>query len=413
MTPFQYQPPQAAGQGKETATSAEKEVMIPDEKEVAYADGLEVVAAIPARNPRRVSNRISKQPVPQLQIPDERDEAGEGEEAVFILQPRTYTPVPPAPIPSPRILDASARGPVLLRIDRARHASRDSLRDTSRDTLRDTSRDTLRDTSRDTLKVDTLRPLVDSPTLRADTYVPVGGSRASRAEGSPTTIDSPRDPDLQFAPKQRTSLRQRVSLKTTPPESIQVPPLNAPEFQRPANNSPQTYQGPDSAYGSGMERPSLTSLVSSIDPSLDDFPAPVLRPTLIPSPQSDQQYFRPVQASPHSPLQQRPHTSGTMNPRYPAYQQHQRNTPSAMGMSMLSNVTTMTNNTAGGKTLKKKRSAFGWLKKAFSLDEEERIAFEQKKHEQSPNLYYDGKSPRFLDGRRVQPRQSHQPSHYG
>ncbi len=76
-----------------------------------------------------------------------------------------------------------------------------------------------------------------------------------------------------------------------------------------------------------------------------------------------------------------------------------------MGMSMLSNVTTMTHDTAGGKTLKKKRSAFGWLKKAFSLDEEERMAFENRKREQTRNLYYDGKSLQFLDGRRVQPRQ--------
>ncbi len=76
-----------------------------------------------------------------------------------------------------------------------------------------------------------------------------------------------------------------------------------------------------------------------------------------------------------------------------------------MGMSMMSNVTTMTQDTSGGKTLKKKRSAFGWLKKAFALDDEERMAFEQKKREPTRNLYYDGKSPQFLDGRRVQPRQ--------
>lgn len=62
----------------------------------------------------------------------------------------------------------------------------------------------------------------------------------------------------------------------------------------------------------------------------------------------------------------------------------------------------MTN--ATGKTLKKKRSAFGWLKKAFSLDEEERAAFEQKKREQAANPYYDGRSPQFLDGKRIHPR---------
>ena len=73
---------------------------------------------------------------------------------------------------------------------------------------------------------------------------------------------------------------------------------------------------------------------------------------------------------------------------------------------MLSNVTTMTGNSAmTGQSVKKKRSAFGWLKKAFSLDEEERAAFENRKREQSRNLYYDQRSPQFLDGKRIQPRQ--------
>lgn len=77
-----------------------------------------------------------------------------------------------------------------------------------------------------------------------------------------------------------------------------------------------------------------------------------------------------------------------------------------MGMSMLSNVTTMTNESGSSRTLKKKRSAFGWLKKAFSLDEEERAAFEQKKREQARNLYYDERSPKYIDGKRIQPRQT-------
>ena len=72
---------------------------------------------------------------------------------------------------------------------------------------------------------------------------------------------------------------------------------------------------------------------------------------------------------------------------------------SRMGMSMMSNSTTMTAQT--GQTVKKKRSAFGWLKKAFSLDEEERAAFEQKKNQQVQNPYYEARSPKFLDGKRV------------
>lgn len=72
-----------------------------------------------------------------------------------------------------------------------------------------------------------------------------------------------------------------------------------------------------------------------------------------------------------------------------------------MGMSMLSNVTNASNGTGSGRTLKKKRSAFGWFKKAFALDEEERAAFEQRRQQESPRPYYDDRSPKFLDGRRV------------
>jgi hypothetical protein len=74
-----------------------------------------------------------------------------------------------------------------------------------------------------------------------------------------------------------------------------------------------------------------------------------------------------------------------------------------MGMSIMSTDTSMTGQT--GKSVKKKRSAFGWLKKAFALDDEERAAFEQRKREQIPsNPYYEPKSQQFLDGKRIRPR---------
>lgn len=75
------------------------------------------------------------------------------------------------------------------------------------------------------------------------------------------------------------------------------------------------------------------------------------------------------------------------------------------GASMLSNVTTMTYDSgatgATEKKLKKKRSAFGWLKKAFSLDEEERLAYEARRQQQQHNPYHDARSPKYLDGKRV------------
>jgi hypothetical protein len=226
----------------------------------------------------------------------------------------------------------------------------------------------------------------------------------------------PTDPEVVTAdtlasttkPTQRTSLRQRVSLKTTPPESIQVPP-NTLNIQPVHGGLPRTtYQAPDSAYGSDLERPPANTTApvdpGPIDPVLVDFKPPFAQQgsVLIPSPLSDRQFFRPVQASPHSPLQQqRPHTSGTVGPQH-FPMPPPRHTPSAMGMSFVSS---SGGSTIGDKSLKKKRSAFGWLKKAFALDEEERAVFEQRKQQQIENPYYQGRTQEWIDGKRVRPRQ--------
>ncbi|KAI2626004.1 hypothetical protein GGS26DRAFT_592781 [Hypomontagnella submonticulosa] len=256
--------------------------------------------------------------------PDQEAEKAEPavDEGLYILQPRTYTPQPPAPLPSPRVQDP---------------------------------------------------PVQDPPIAK---------------------------PEEQ--PK-RTSLRQRLSLKgSNLPEAIQVPSRNAPELQRPRlptaqqqsprYHSSRIYQGPDSAYGSDNEaRLPIRSMTD-----YEDLAPPELPNATIPSPRSDQQHYLPVRASPHSPLQQRPWTAGThVTHVHPG---HMRNQPSAMGMSMLSNVTTLN---PESKTLKKKRSAFGWLKKAFSLDDDERAEFEARRTQQAHNPYYEGRSPKFLDGRRV------------
>jgi len=382
----------------------------------------------PARNPRRISER----PAPRVESP-QNDDASDG---LYLLQPRTYTPQPPSPLPSPRVFD---RPP--LAIDEQPEpepkpkAKPEPIRPPRVESLTLAVRvpASPRESSSPRFEQAQLRSQPSRPKL-----VAIGGRAEPKPVQAPEPIPAvprvpeprrnpPRVPEPtpnvprvseprldvsrvaeaehEVQPRQRTSLRQRVSLKTTPPESIQIPPPNALEIHRPVyHESPRTYQAPDSAYGSDMERPPVNSIVS-INSSLAEFPTPPARPVMVPSPHSDQQYFRPVQASPHSPLQQRPHTSGTVSTRAPP-----RNIPSAMGMSTLSNVTTMTSDTSNSRTLKKKRSAFGWLKKAFSLDEEERIAFEQKKREQANNLYYQDRSPKFLDGKRIQPR--HQPQAY-
>ncbi|KAI1799729.1 hypothetical protein F4811DRAFT_565315 [Daldinia bambusicola] len=276
----------------------------------------------------------------------EKKEEPPADEGLYILQPRTYTPQPPAPIPSPRVQNSP-----------------------------------LEDIPIQDLQIDD--PLIENRSIEDP---PIHDPPAALPEEQP----------------KRTSLRQRLSLKgSNLPEAIQVPSRNAPELQRPVfldaqYQSPgylpsRAYQGPDSAYGSDNEtRPPIRSVTEYGDM----VPPPVFSSTALPSPRSERQHYFPVRASPHSPLQQRPWTAGTH-----VHEGHLRNQPSAMGMSMLSHVTTPHPETQ--KTVKKKRSAFGWLKKAFSLDDEERAEFEARRAQQAPNPYYESRSPKYLDGKRV------------
>lgn len=318
----------------------------------------------PSRVTHSLSNPVSLSPsfgatTPKVfSVQDEKDEGdGEGENhsgmddgPLYILQPRTYTPQP-SPLPSPSVM-----GPVV-----------------------------------------TAPPEPTSPQPRIQSVI----------HG---------DVVLQ----KRTSLRQRVAQKTTPPDSIQIPPRNAAEVQAsrlsPSRASPQTARSlvPDYSRTSDLETHQAHRLPRAS--SHADF-APA-RPNLITSPHSEQQqFYHPVRASPHSPLQQRPHTAGPGEAPYshPSgyFPGHQRNQPSQMGgMSMLSSVTTATNDDtatvtsrattqAGGKRLKKKKSAFGWLKKAFSMDDDERAEYEARKAMHYQEQVYEHHSPKFLDGKRI------------
>jgi hypothetical protein len=80
-------------------------------------------------------------------------------------------------------------------------------------------------------------------------------------------------------------------------------------------------------------------------------------------------------------------------------------------MSQMTRMTVASGVTVGvdaqGKKIKKKRSGFGWLKKAFSLSEEEKSAFEERRRMAAMEQEQSGWERRervFLDGKRVQSR---------
>ena len=388
---FQYTPAQTPDASKETLAvdeegtpDASKESWTVDEERTT--DASEEDLAVDEEIPTPV---LESNPEPVLEEPESTEEPESREEdmppdspdpadgPLYILQPRTYTPLPPAPLPSPRVIEGPSREAVFgareveedPRLSRPPIQAKSERRNLAH-AVPDEPRPPRRESSR----------LLEEPQAR---------------QYSPRVSQGPQEAEVERPlSTQRTSLRQRVSLRATPPIAIQVPP---PELQKPVFASPKTYQnyqtfvGPDSAYGSDAERPPLPSAGQT---SVAGFSPPVF-PGMVPSPHSDQQCFRPVLASPHSPLQQRPHTAGHVRPS------HSRNAPSAMGMSVLSGTSTLNPDNASARKLKKKRSAFGWLKKAFTLDEEERQNFESFRKEQGRNLYYDERSPQFLDGRRL------------
>lgn len=286
---------------------------------------------------------------------DPETETGHEDEPVFLLQPRTYTPQPPAPLPSPLIKDEAGHN--------ARSGSQSTI------------------------------PSFPSAPI-------------SPADSRP----------LSAVVQRRTSLRDRVSQKMMPPGDIQIPVRSLRGMEKyaasPGTTTPQTMRSHhfDSAYESDADshgrHPSGSSSNMTMSP-------PQLN--VVPSPRSDRQrYYHPVQASPHSPLQQRPHTAvGHGHSSY--HQGHSSLAPPALsGLSKVTSAnyedgtsqsvrttrTTRTTKTVD-KQLKKKKSAFGWLKKAFSMDEEERAAYEARRTMQYQESYYNADPPKFLDGRRV------------
>jgi hypothetical protein len=244
-------------------------------------------------------------------------------------------------------------------------------------------------------------------TLQPRTYSPVPQSSAPGQRSIPQEV-TPALETPQIAPA-----RKRFSLKRkSPPEkkfspNPLTPPPSQPQTIIPVRSSPPSRGPPDSAYGSDTDKIvyqgntasdyfGLRPNVSYVDrPASDYARSPgslkaqqILGAPYVASPQSDQ-HFHPVRANHHSPL----HRPWTAAPNSPS------NLRSQSSLSKMSQMTTATEN---GTRVKKKKSGLGWLKKAFSLSEEERKIFEEKRRGgPQPRDYAVDRKPQFLDGKRI------------
>ncbi|RDW82653.1 hypothetical protein BP6252_03765 [Coleophoma cylindrospora] len=390
----------------------------------AISAALPVFQMVPEREPSPDLSRGRRSLSPETVSQPEPD---------FILKPRTYSPSP-APSPRPREVKAPqeiqplvikrpepapARAPdhdprvvpgvtaqaALQALDRTRSESPEVDRKSS---LRKRISNSFK--RKDTPSEITLRP---APT--ANQY------KEERQRVISVTTPPSRGPDSAYC----SDLEKPLS----PPNPLSVHPVSehsrsrSPSARIPSPTNPPLSRGSHNNFPTNQQPASAQSAQAfPIPPSSHSAYAPPFTRDYLPSPRSDTgpQFFRPVNASPHSPLQ-RPWTAGSppgalnSNPAHSLHHQksftnqpHHPRQPSRMGMSMMSEMTTMT--MEDGKKVKKKRSAFGWFKKAFSMTEEEKAEFEAKRRqgeEEERNRYraYGARrgreEVRFLDGKRV------------
>lgn len=253
-------------------------------------------------------------------------------------------------------------------------------------------------------------------TLKPTTYTPTPSPSPSRTpvprEDSPERKGShPPQVETRNFLQHRISLRQSSTKSTTEVERFEPPPPIRATLSTP----PASGRGPDSAYCSDTEKFYLSGGISKS--AYDAFPSPSqnLQPPFArlvhhqstPRPDTEgshtppgspgtvsesRTHLRPVNANPNSPLQ-RPWTAAPDDRRAP---------PSRMGMSTMSEMSSMSaaNTITPGKPPKKKKSAFNWFKKAFSLSEEERATFEARRRAPDPRPE-ERMQPLFLDGKRI------------
>ncbi|PVH69978.1 hypothetical protein DL98DRAFT_149402 [Cadophora sp. DSE1049] len=368
--------------------------------------------------------------------PDARRYSTEEEEGEleFTLKPHTYTPVP-SPLPSPRPPTAPVQAPPSPPPEVQRPPEIQQVPEIrQRSSLRKRFSLGKRKETPPEITLQAPPPLDTywSARQRVTSAQPTPHERQSSAQNSiprdrqnSNPHERPRERqnsvfnERQNSPRDRQNSipRERQTSITTPP-SRGLDSAYCSDFEK---NSPQTLSQPTPLTQTTSHQSSGSHNTNGSQSNVRH----QFARDFVPSPRSDQQFFRPIQASPHSPLQ-RPWTAGPSNPLHmhsnsstsnlsshrdyhhshtPSQLGNRRGAPSTMGMSVMSDMTMMTEVDGNGerKKVKKKRSAFGWLKKAFSLSEEEKAAFEEKRKglEGERREYYSGQRQRWVDGKRV------------
>ncbi|RDA82814.1 hypothetical protein CP532_1366 [Ophiocordyceps camponoti-leonardi (nom. inval.)] len=250
-----------------------------------------------------------------------------------------------------------------------------------------------------------LQPRIYSPRMPEPLTFP--SRRPSQARGSsmtkPASVRDYAQTPAEDSSRQRASSMASVLTDGSNPRARSVAPRPTSRYATPRSALSQALDCVDVVVdGRSLRRGSDVS---------QSPPPPRIRPQMIHSPCSEQnQFYRPVLASPHSPLQQRPHTA-TGPPA--GFQPLLRKQPSQPGSTSTTRsnpyypamddprVAAAAPKPDQQQPLKKKKSAFGWFKKAFSLDEEERAQFQARRTMAQTDRYYDTTSPKFLDGRRI------------
>lgn len=334
--------------------------------------------------PAAPKSGITECSVPEtyLNLDDSDDEE---ETTKYILAPRTYTPVPsprqaPAPFPEPT--------------PPPEENERSSLR------------------KRLSIRLGHSSPEVVEPQNDDDGYWGPSKPVFSVAETERQRANSAgANNERGIAPITVTTPQELEAVSTPPSQGIDSAYCSDPE---------KTFSPPLGTHSALATNSTPTSPYNH--PSARLVTSPTLRDGA-PSPRSEHhQYFVPVNASPHSPLQ-RPWTAApashhahhnsnlsnlsngssgsTMRFQLPPSSRpsNLRHMPSAMGMSTMTSTTYMTEN----GTKKKKRGPLGWLKKAFALSEEEKAAFEEKRrHARDEARYYEERPPpKWIDGKRI------------